>query len=270
MTTATTPIIAMDAREMENAPGHWLLARMGKKVLRPGGKKLTEKMIQALAITDKDDVIEFAPGLGFTANLALTHRPHSYVGVERDENAAKEARSFISASAGNNLVVVGNAEQTELPDSCGSVVYGEAMLTMQADNRKINIIREALRLLKKGGRYGIHELCLQPDELSDELKARIQKELAQSIRVNARPLTIAEWRALFIEQGFTIESTFTAPMHLLHTARIIEDEGLARTVQIGYNILRYPAARKRILEMKSVFDSYANHLGAISIIAVKN
>jgi hypothetical protein len=165
--------------------------------------------------------------------------------------------------------MVGDAEHTNLPDACGSVIYGEAMLTMQADHRKVNIIREALRLLKRGGRYGIHELCLQPDNLSAEVKAQIQKELAQSIRVNARPLTMSEWSELFTEQGFAIEQVFTAPMHLLRPARILEDEGLARTLRMGFNVLRYPSARKRILGMKSVFDNYAQYLGAISLIAVK-
>lgn len=47
--------------------GHWLLSKMGKKVLRPGGKQLTIKLIKALNITHEDNVIEFAPGIGLTA-----------------------------------------------------------------------------------------------------------------------------------------------------------------------------------------------------------
>ena len=269
MTTVITHTNALTVREMESAPGHWLLAAMGKKVLRPGGRKLTEKMIQALHITPNDDVVEFAPGLGFTANLTLTHRPHSYVGIERDEHAAEETQSLLAFSNEKHKVIVGDAEHTDLPDSCSSVLYGEAMLTMQADHHKVYIIREGLRLLKKGGRYGIHELCLQPDNLSVRDKAQIQKELAQAIRVNARPLMISEWHTLFIDQGFTIEETFTAPMHLLQAGRIIEDEGFLRALRIGFNILRYPSARKRILGMKSVFDTYSEHLGAVSLIAIK-
>ena len=30
--------------------GHWILAKMGKKVLRPGGKELTLKLIKNLEI----------------------------------------------------------------------------------------------------------------------------------------------------------------------------------------------------------------------------
>ena len=68
-------------------PGHWLLARMGKRVLRPGGLELTRRMLDALDIRASDDVVELAPGLGVTARAALDREPRSYVGIERDEAA---------------------------------------------------------------------------------------------------------------------------------------------------------------------------------------
>ena len=51
----------------EKMPGHWLLAKMGKRVLRPGGLELTRRLLSELAVTAVDDVVEFAPGLGITA-----------------------------------------------------------------------------------------------------------------------------------------------------------------------------------------------------------
>ena len=50
-------------------PGHWLLAKMGKRVLRPGGLQLTNQLLTALDIQPTDEVVEFAPGLGVTARL---------------------------------------------------------------------------------------------------------------------------------------------------------------------------------------------------------
>lgn len=257
-----------DSVELNKAPGHWVLARMGKRVLRPGGRELTEKLVSALKIRPEDDVVEFAPGLGFTANLVLRHNPHSYAGLERDEKAAAETRRILSGPS--QRVQVGDVMQSGLEDGCASVVYGEAMLTMQSDIQKRRIVQEAVRLLKSGGRYGIHELCLKPDNISDELKKEIQHELAQAIRVNARPLTIEEWKALFQEAGLTVEVVHTNPMHLLKPARIIADEGIFRTLRIAFNILTNPSARKRVLQMRGVFNKYASHLGAIALVAVKS
>ena len=41
------PRLPMSDRPVENQSGHWLLAQVGKKVLRPGGRELTEKMLSA-------------------------------------------------------------------------------------------------------------------------------------------------------------------------------------------------------------------------------
>lgn len=73
-------------------PGHWLLARMGKRVLRPGGIELTRKLLDDLQIQSSDDVVEFAPGLGVTARMTLAHGPHTYTAVERDCKAAAEVQ----------------------------------------------------------------------------------------------------------------------------------------------------------------------------------
>ncbi len=47
--------------------GHWLLAKMGKKVLRPGGLELTNSMLSAAKPSGEDRIVEFGPGLGKTA-----------------------------------------------------------------------------------------------------------------------------------------------------------------------------------------------------------
>jgi hypothetical protein len=33
--------------DTERMPGHWLLSRIGKRVLRPGGLQLTRRMLEA-------------------------------------------------------------------------------------------------------------------------------------------------------------------------------------------------------------------------------
>lgn len=54
---------------LHKVQGHWVLAAAGKRVLRPGGLALTQRMLEALAIGPQDRVVEFAPGLGVTARM---------------------------------------------------------------------------------------------------------------------------------------------------------------------------------------------------------
>ena len=129
----------LDARKM---PGHWLLARMGKRVLRPGGIQLTRNLLEALDIQSTDEVVEFAPGLGVTARLALKRQPASYTAIERDELAAGNLRHVLNGP--RQRFLVGLAENTKLPANEATVVYGEAMLTMQSLVQKQQIIRGSL------------------------------------------------------------------------------------------------------------------------------
>lgn len=175
--------------------GHWILAKLGKKVLRPGGRVLSEWLVKNLEITSKDDIVEFAPGLGFTANIACSYKPFSYTGVDMNEVAAALAKKNIHYE--NARVIVADAAASTLPDAFANKVYGEAMLTMQPLEHKKAIIAEAFRILKPGGYYAIHELGLQPDNVSDEVKNDVFKELSANIRVHARPMTPSEWKSSF-------------------------------------------------------------------------
>lgn len=251
----------------EKMPGHWLLAKMGKRVLRPGGLELTRQLLHALGIGDRDDVVEFAPGLGVTARMTLARRPRSYTAVERDRDAADAVSRYLSGP--NQRCIIGGAEQTRLSDACATVVYGEAMLSMQPPGTKSRIVAEAARLLKPNGRYGIHELCLVPDDLAPSTREAIQRELTDEIHVGVRPLTRTEWGELLQSAGLTVVAEATAPMHLLEPRRLVKDEGMAGALRFLFNVARHKPARRRVLAMRRIFRKYRDHLAAIALVAVK-
>jgi hypothetical protein len=164
---------------------------------------------------------------------------------------------------------VGFAESTGLPGAAATVVYGEAMLSMQPAQHKSQVVREAFRLLKPDGRYGIHELCLTPDDLDEDSKRAIEHDLASVIHHGTRPLTSAEWRGLLESEGFAVEAQEHAPMSLLEPWRIIKDEGVFRALRFAFKLLRNRAARQRVLAMRRVFARHRNHLAAIMLIGRK-
>ncbi len=260
-----TVSIPLSQRPVEDLPGHWLLARLGKRVLRPGGRVLTENLLAAARIPGAD-VVELAPGLGRTASLIVEDGPRSYTGVDEDPDAVASTGAVVGA---RGTVVEAPAATTGLDDASADLVVGEAMLTMQGAKGKTAIVEEAHRVLRPGGRYAIHELALEPDTLDDEQKTEIRKALARSIKVNARPLTTAEWRALFEEHGFRVETVDHAPMALLRLGRNLEDEGLLGVLKIGVNLVRNPAAFRRVAGMWKVFTRYEKQMSAIALVAVK-
>lgn len=249
----------------EKVQGHWLLARLGKKILRPGGRELTERLLDGASITAQDNVVEFAPGLGATARALLAKGPASYTAIEADADAAASTRSVVEPLGGT--AVVSPAQRSPLGDTSATVVIGEAMLTMQNDASRAAIIGEAARLLKPGGRFGIHELCLRPDTIDPELALEIRRDLSHTIHVGARPLTVREWRETLETHGFRVEAEYAAPMALLSPRRIIADEGLLNAARFFFRLARDRPAQRRVREMRQCFQRWSDHLGAVALVA---
>ncbi|NMO52830.1 class I SAM-dependent methyltransferase [Actinoplanes sp. TBRC 11911] len=253
------------SRDDTHVAGYGLLARLGKRVLRPGGAELTETLLARAELTGSD-VVELAIGRARTTREILDRHPHSYVGIDNDPDAIAAARRALPRQ-GSFLVT--DAASTGLPDACADVVIGEAMLTMQGDHAKHAIVAEAARMLRPQGRYAIHELALTPDTIDDATKTTIRKALARSLRVNARPLTIVEWQALLARHGLVIDHVDAAPMALLQPRRVLADEGVAGTARFARNLLTHPDARRRVLAMRRTFRTHHTNLTAVAIVAHK-
>lgn len=273
--TATKPAtnrelpLPQSDRDPAHLQGHWLLARIGKHVLRPGGKKLTERMLANADIAGKD-VVEFTPGLGLTTRAILERDPKSYRGVDRDPQVVDIISKLTSEKATIPASCVQrDAADTGLESNSADVVIGEAMLTMQTERGKQAIIGEAFRLLRAGGTYSIHELGLQPDNLDESVKDEVRKALARSIKVNARPLTEQEWRELLEAEGFEVLWRGKEPMALLDMKRNIADEGIGGVLRILRNVLGNKDIRARVLNMKHTFDKYSNELTGIAFVVRK-
>jgi hypothetical protein len=248
-------------------PAHWLLAKLGKKVMRPGGSALSEVLLSGLAIGPDDDVVDLAPALGDTVRRVEAAGPASFRGVERGKAEAERAQKL---GGGRYECVVAEPEATGLPDGSASVVYGEACLSLETDATKRAILAEAARLLRDGGRLGLHELLLTPDDIAAEDKQRIEKDLTRTVRVRARPLTLAEWSALLEEAGFTVRQVHPAPLLLLAPGTLVRDEGVAGTLRLLGRIVRQPVVVRRVADLWKVIFRERRSLGSVVIIAARS
>jgi len=112
-------------------------------------------------------------------------------------------------------------------------------------------------------------MCLTSDKLDEAAKKRTERELTGVVHHGVRPLTVSEWRSLLESEGFEVQSLDLAQMSLLEPTRLIRDEGLVGAARFVVNLLRDSEARRRVLEMRSVFRRNRKQLGAVAITGLK-
>jgi SAM-dependent methyltransferase len=264
----TTPT-PWEGKTIASLPGYWFLGKMGKRVLRPGGIALSRAMLAALAITKDDDVVEYAPGLGSTATIALEHRPKSYLGIEKDAVAASSLTTIVARYGSYRVEAADATVYDDLPSGSASVIYGESMLTIHNEAAKRKLLERVYKTLRPGGRFAFQELSLIEAAASPEAAADFLRELMAAVRHPAWPLSVDQWRTLVYEIGFEIVEELRAPVRLLEVERLREDEGDVGAITFLSNVLEDDEAIKRFLAIRSFFRSHSDEVCGYCLVCRK-
>jgi len=253
------------ALNFKTAPGHEVLAAAGKKMLRPGGKLATKQLFEWADFQPGETVLELAASFG-DSSIALAERfGVKVVGVEKNPESVARARANVAAAGLSDRVeiVEGDIFHLDRISQQFDWVLAEAILTMQSPSGKAKIVSGICDRLKPGGKFLSHELLVKNRE------SEIHKALSEVIRVNSTPLSESGWLAVYQNAGLQVEKCQSGAMGLLNLPRMLQDEGLVRTVRILWNILSRSQIRDRILAMRRVFQHYQQDLGYIVISAQK-
>lgn len=247
----------------QTAPGHQVLAAAGKKILRPGGRKATERLFEQADFQAGESVLELASSFGYSAIALAKKYDVCVTGVEKNPDSVAIARENIAKTQSSEKVrvVEGDILHLDRLDDRFNYVLAEAILTMQSDAGKAKILAGIRDRLQPGGLFLSHEL------LARDRHKEIRRSLADSIRVNANPLSQAEWVQACEKAGLEIVFQQTGKMGLLHLQQMLYDEGWWNTGKIAWNMLTRPQIRSRILKMRRSFQQHQDNLGHIILCA---
>ena len=244
--------------------GHRFLARLGKKRLRPGGRKATEWLLSHAGLTKDSRVLEVACNMGTTAIDVAGRFGCHITGIDTDDNALEKARENVArANLGDRITLQhANALELPFPDDSFDVVINEAMLTMYPDEAKTRVLQEYARVLKPGGR-----LLTQDVMLSDNAPDDIITRMRETIHVNTRPLTKNGWETLF-GRTFGTVLTSNGSMTLMSPRGMIRDEGFWGALRIFRNALK-PENRPMFMAMFRTFRRNRDHINYLASCCTK-
>jgi SAM-dependent methyltransferase len=159
--------------------------------LHPGGLELARELAAMCGIEAGSRVLDVAAGTGETACLLAQEFAARVVAV--DASAEMMVRAQSKAESKGLGVEFQQADAGRLPfaDAAFDVAICECTLCL-LDKRQV--IGEMTRVVRSGGRVGMHDLCWQP-EAPEQLK-RALAELE-----GERPETLDGWRRLFAAAG---------------------------------------------------------------------
>ncbi len=251
--------------DLKTVPGYEVLAAAGKTVLRPGGRAATEQLLHWANFQPGDTVLELASGLG-TSAIALAKRYGVKVtGIEKSTERVATAQARVKSAGLSDRVQIiqGDIFHLESISEQFDYVLAEAILTMQSSTGKNAILQGVRDRLKPGGQFLSHELLVIKRE------AQLHRILSTVNRVNATPLTLANWIATYAKAGLQVKQQQTGAMQLLHPFRVIQDEGLVNTLQIAWNVLTHTSIRQRVLAMRHIFQRYQQDLNYVIFVLTK-
>ena len=112
-----------------------------------------------------------------------------------DEMLALARRNAAEAGVENVEFLQGHIEQIPLPDASVDVIISNCVINLSGDKRQV--LREALRVLKPGGRFAVSDVVLR-----GSVPPAVRRSLELWIGCVAGALEEAEFRTLLQETGF--------------------------------------------------------------------
>ena len=130
------------------------------------------------------------------------------IGLDMTDPMLERARRHASdAGIENAEFVKGYIEEMPLADASVDVVISNCVINLSAD--KGQVIREAARVLKPGGRFAVSDVIADPD-----MDAQTRADMAQWTGCVAGALTEDEFRSTLATAGF--EDVEISPTHRVH------------------------------------------------------
>ena len=252
----------LSADEMQALDPYAFLAVLGKRVIHPGGRASTDRLLEWAAIERGQRVLDIGCGVGTTAiRLAKDHGAQV---VAADIAALMRDRALrnITAAGLTGRVSVEPADITALPypDASFDVVLAEAV-TMFVDRGKA--AAELARVCKPGGRVLATEFCWRRPP-TDKAREIFLGQVCPGLRFD----TESEWVGIYAGAGLTDVRTEMGPFAMMTARGFLADEG-AHALTVIVRAMSRVAYLRKMMWLMPRMSAAVPYLGYVVVEARK-
>lgn len=142
-------------------------------------------------------------------------------GLDMTDEMLDLARRNAAASGATNVEFLkGHIEDIPLPDDSVDVIISKCVINLSADKRQV--LREAFRVLKPGGRFAVSDVVVNGD-----VPAEVRRSMELWIGCVAGALEVGQFEALLLEAGFEDPAIEPTRVYQASNARsFLEEAGL--------------------------------------------
>lgn len=207
-------------RDVERLDPYAFLALLGKRVIHPGGRAATDRLLEWAAVQPGERVLDIGCGAGTTA-VRLAREAGAVVTAAdisplmRDRAVAAVADAHVA-----HQVRVEDADILALPyaDGAFDAVVAEAV-TMFVDRPRA--ARELVRVCRADGRVLATEFYWRRPP-TDEAREVFLGEVCPGLRFD----TVEEWAGIYADAGLVDVRTESGPFDMMTVRGFVADEGL--------------------------------------------
>jgi len=251
----------MTAGDVKALDPYAFLGLVGKRVIHPGGRRSTDRLLEWAATSPSDLVLDVGCGVGTTAIRIAEETGAEVVAADISELMRTRAERNVT-SAGTTKVRVEEADILALPyaDATFDRVLAEAV-TMFVSRRLA--AAELARVCKPGGRVLATEFYWR-SEPTEEARDIFLGQVCPGLRFDS----VEDWVDIYSSAGLTDVRTETGPFEMMTARGFVADEGW-NALAVGARTMTRAAYLRKMAWLMPRMARAVPYLGYIIVSAEK-